>query len=161
MEKAGHATGLICSGLRPLICTFCQDAYIILTTIGSVALKVNQAGDGYNIVAETPVLNTKIVEIGAWDMNQSVAGNANLSVAHGIGDYTKIRSVSAMIIEDGAVVYYDFMATNTSETATAAHTIRVDSGVIRLQSPVNGHFDNSNYNNAVINRGWIVIQYIE
>ena len=45
-------------------------------------------------------LKTKVIEIGDWDMNVSVAGTPNLPVNHGITDHTKIRRVNTMIRDD-------------------------------------------------------------
>lgn len=149
----------------------------------AATFKVNQAGSGYNITtgdvtrtgAQTLtnktltdptitsgatdaklILNHKIVDIGPWDMDTT----ANLNVAHGL-TLADIRRVTVMIIEDGGLAYHDFMATNTSETATANHRIEVDSTNVALSRPVAGFFDSTDFNNAVANRGYIVIDYID
>ena len=45
------------------------------------------------IQTDNVVLKTKIRDMGDWNMNYSVAGSSNISVAHGL-TYQNIRSIA-------------------------------------------------------------------
>ncbi len=93
------------------------------------------------------------METGDWDMDIT----AQITVAHGLGAYNKIRSVSAMIRLDSDTNAYSL---NTySETGTTAESINVSDTLVILRRSTNGIFDNSNYNLTPYNRGIIAIDY--
>jgi len=105
--------------------------------------------------AKTAVLNTKVIDIGDWDMD---AGPTTLGVAHGV-TLAKIRTISVLIRNDADNTYWDFLL---SDGSTANNTeIRATSVLINLQKAVGGFFDSTNFDNTPFNRGWITIQYTD
>ena len=101
---------------------------------------------------------TKVIEIGNWDMNSSVGGTLTKSNAHGL-DYTKIRSVTAIIRNDGITFELPIDAHDSAGTPTGSIDL-IDASNIILRAFAGAGFDNSNYNDASsFNRGWIFIGY--
>lgn len=101
-------------------------------------------------------LNTKVIDIGDWNMDSTVFVN----VAHGLPDYTKIRSISALIRRDDDSTYYDF-ATADNNTAGTNSGLNASTTNINLSRATGGTFDGINFNATTFNRGWIVIQYTD
>ena len=96
---------------------------------------------------KTAALNTKIVNIGAWD----ITATGNTSVAHGV-TFSKIRTVSVTIVEDSGTFYYDFLY---------AGLVAWNATNVTLTADASGTWDTANFNDAVIDRGWITIQYTD
>ena len=101
-------------------------------------------------------LNTKIINIGDWDMDADTAVN----VAHGLSDYTKFRIVTATIISDAGTANYDFGSANNGLDA-GNHFIKYGSTNITLSRAANGFFDNVFFDDTPLDRGWITIQYLD
>ncbi len=97
-------------------------------------------------------LKVKIVNIGVWDMDT----NGSVSVAHGL-DATKIRRVTAVIINDDATLYSQF----SSYTGTTVNQTAWDSTNIILTRFSPTGYDATTYNDGTMNRGYIVIEYID
>lgn len=111
--------------------------------------------DGVN--TNNAVLKTKVIEIGSWDMD---AIGSRL-VSHGISDYTKIRSISVMIRNDAETILYPLSSVGGSGGTTPqgdAWAVN-NSGSILLMRVASGVFDNTNFNDAIINRGWVTVTY--
>lgn len=100
-------------------------------------------------------LITSIVEMGPWDMDTL----GSFSFAHGIADPSKIRKIDVMILDD-------------AQTTIAPLTIGVAGvlqGEINSIGPSNvnmsrlagGSFDIPNYDDPLVNRGWMTISYLE
>jgi hypothetical protein len=99
-------------------------------------------------------IKTKIIDIGDWNMDTSISK----LVLHEV-DYTKIRSVSALIRDDAGWAC-DFDISNTAETTSkSAHVFSPTQ--IRLLRATAGPFDNVNYDATSYNRGWITITYVD
>ncbi len=97
----------------------------------------------------------KIVNIGDWDMD----ANATASVAHGL-TVSKIRQVSAIIIDDAATNYYQITPRGTF--ATDVWISYYDATNIYLgRGAAPGAFDSTDFNATSYNRGWVVIEYID
>ena len=106
--------------------------------------------------AQNVKLNTKVIDIGAWDMP---AGNK--SVSHGLA-FSKIRTVDVMVLEDesiGTAMY----PLNTSDAGGVRGAFVISSSTIGLIAFSGGSFNSTNFNSttAPSNRGWITIQYID
>lgn len=95
-------------------------------------------------------VKTKIIEIGAWDMQ----GTASISVAHGITDFLKIREVSVMIINDSVSTLAPIIFNNSGSYQFGGTTID-------LNRAGGGSFDNTGFNDASMNRGYIVIRHVD
>jgi len=112
-----------------------------------------KAYTGIALTDPTAGLQTKIIEIGDWNMDTTTGLNKN----HGLtlGD---IRSISVIIIDDtGAAsipLDYDLGGTGASGNYLATST------QIQLLRTTGGVFDNAGYNSTSYNRGWITIQYV-
>ncbi len=127
---------------------------LTLDQYATVTLQVVSAGDGYETIARTG-LNTKIVEIGDWDMDAT----ASVNVAHGL-TYSKIRTMIVMIRDNAGTSSYDF-STADSEVGTGTSTMAVGSANCVLNRSTDGYFDNTNFDSTSFNRGWITIQYTD
>jgi len=109
------------------------------------------------IKTDTTAFKTKVIEIGSWDMD--TVGSKN--VAHGISDYTKIRSINAIIRNDADTLLYPINTVGgSSGTEPQGNAWAVNnSGSVLLMKVVSGVFDNTSFNDSVINRGWLTIVY--
>lgn len=123
-----------------------------------VAKRINSGG-GYNAkfrddspaeVADVAI-HFKIVEIGGWNMQ----AGALTAVAHGIADFTKIRSVSVQIRKDDGVLYHSIF--NSSARAGTFGGIIISLNQINIYR--NEYFDDPNYSDTGFNRGWVFIIY--
>jgi hypothetical protein len=110
--------------------------------------------DTTNWKSSVYVLNTKIVDIGDWNMDTT----ASVSVPHGL-DSSKIRTVSASIRDDNGVQVGDINLTNSAETTSQG--VSWGGTLIVLARGTNGTFDSTDYDSTSFNRGWITIQYID
>ncbi len=99
---------------------------------------------------------TKVVQIGDWDMD----ANATTTVAHGIADFKKIRSIAAMIRDDADNLYSNLMIVNFLTAAnTGGNVGSPDATNITLARITGGFFDGTDYNSTGFNRGWLTITY--
>ena len=106
--------------------------------------------------ADPPVVLTKIIEIGFWDMDTL----NEVTVAHGL-DEDKIRSVSVVIDSGGILGQYPLNYINDTATMLLNGGLgNFITGDITLVRRDGGFFDSTWFANATINRGWITIQYI-
>jgi len=102
-------------------------------------------------------LNTKILNIGTWDMDAT----ASVSVAHGV-TLSKIRTINVIIQEDGLATTYDMASAESKEdAATGSKGYSADSTNIVLNRLTGGKFDINLFDDTSINRGWITIQYTD
>ncbi len=97
-----------------------------------------------------------VVEIGDWDMDAT----ANVSITHGIADYTKIRSVSVMIRPDAATTLTPFDITD-STGANWGYVGQIQSSALGLFRVTGSPFDNVAYDSTSFNRGFITIGYVD
>lgn len=100
-------------------------------------------------------LNWIVVQIGDWNMDTTSSKN----VAHGLPDYKKIRSLTAIIRDDSDTVY---------TSITGADTLFPNYGALETNGSTNialsrvnlGYFDSNSYDSTSFNRGWITIGYV-
>jgi len=99
----------------------------------------------------------KVINIGVWNMDSTSA----VSVAHGV-TLTKIVSVSGILFNDalstGDPIPY------TGDTDAGDHDLYISSVTttnVILNRVTGGDFDSTNYNDAVMNRGYILVTYID
>lgn len=100
--------------------------------------------------------NTKIIEIGDWDMDAT----ASVTVAHGL-TYANIIDVTATIRADspgidykGSIVHID------NSTGLGSGFVSAGTTLVTLTRVTGGFFDSTNFNQTSFNRGWIFIKYI-
>jgi len=89
-------------------------------------------------------LAKKLINIGNWNMDST----DNVDVVHGL-TFTDIRRVSAFITSDIGTVWYEFL-----------DEIRIYASEIKLVRAASGIFDNTNFDDGSINRGYVVIDYL-
>jgi hypothetical protein len=91
---------------------------------------------------------SKTINTGPWNIH----GTSSLSVAHGLGtSYTGVTSVSTTVTNDGNTTITDFL--NHS-----GNIFELDyTNVVFTKGST--YYDNANYDNASINRGFITIKY--
>lgn len=99
------------------------------------------------------LLNTKVIDIGDWDMDTTTSVN----IAHEL-DHTKIRAISVTIRNDSDNSTRIFPLVSTA--GTTDEWAQASSTNIILYRATSGAFDNTNYNSTSYNRGWVTVQYI-
>jgi hypothetical protein len=102
------------------------------------------------------VLNTVVIEIGAWDMT-----SGSINVAHGIADYKKIRSVSVIVRNDADNQLVDLLTNGYggSESAAGIGGFFVVQSTNVVLFPGTGCFNTALFNDGALQRGWITIEY--
>lgn len=134
----------------------------VLTITDSATPGLFQYGDlvfvaAYSNATQNPnALITKVVNIGDWDMS-TATGVDTVDVLHGVSDFTKIRSVFALIRND-ANTRMDPLQTGCISPDQAVFNI--DSNSIGLGRTIGNLFDNTSYDATSYNRGWLTIQYV-
>ena len=103
------------------------------------------------------ILQTKIVDIGVWDMDATDI----VFVGHGITglDAAKVRSVEVMIIQDGGLTSSPLTAIEDENGTFGGAVATITTTTIKLIRSLSGFFDKADFDDAVINRGSIKIQY--
>jgi hypothetical protein len=104
------------------------------------------------------VLNTKIIEIGNWNMDSIAVVDIPIGI-----DFKRIRNVSVLIRNDADDNYFDFVSAQAGAHATAP-LIRLGVvstfDIVELERNAGGFFDSGNFDSdPPYNRGWITIQY--
>lgn len=113
-------------------------------------------GEGVSVQAKSgEQLKTKIVDIGDWNMDTV----ANITVAHGIADYTKIRDVSVMIRNDSVTLQWKLDAGLDVSGVQSGNIGVNNAGEIALYRQTGSTFDNTSFDSTSFNRGWITILY--
>ncbi len=97
-------------------------------------------------------LKTKVIEIGAWNMDSV----SSVSVAVGV-EQGQVRNISAVIRNDPDTSLA-FLA-GCNENGTLTGQVQMISGNALLTRRTGGLFDSTAYNDTLINRGWINITY--
>jgi len=101
----------------------------------------------------TASMNTKVVEIGDWNMDSTTQVNPS----HGL-TLSKIRSISVVIRNDSGTLYpFPF----TGGYASLNERWILSSSNIVLSRFVGGVFDDPSFSSTSYNRGWITIQYTD
>ncbi len=124
-------------------------------SLGDIYDKVNLTIDAVNGITADNTLLTKVVSIGDWDMDT----DSLKTVAHGIADFTKIRQVEVVIIDDTASRIYDIDAFTAGTDVINGGVEYVDSTNVSMRIKSGGIFDSTSFNATSYNRGWITIIY--
>jgi len=106
-------------------------------------------------ISGTPDLLYKTMNIGAWNMDAT----SSVSLAHGIASgNSKIVSISAKIYPNSGSSSIDFTS-SVIAGATGGGGIDWNDTNVGLERTTGGLFDSATYDNAVMNRGEIIIWY--
>lgn len=97
----------------------------------------------------------KVINIGDWNMD----ADATVAVAHGIADFTKIRRINAMILNDLSTVMLPLDL--YSGSVTQGGVFNLDSTNITLVRYATGGFDDPAFDSTSFNRGYITIDYVD
>lgn len=111
----------------------------------------NKISDGTNAI------HFKIIDIGDWNMDTTIAVNIN----HGL-DASKIRAVSAVVRPDSPGTNIYPVTPGPALDATSDISAEyVSSTFIQFKRRAGGVFDNASFSATSYNRGWITITYVE
>jgi hypothetical protein len=102
-----------------------------------------------------PYWKVKIVEIGDWNMVSS----SGINVTHGIADFKKIRSVSAVIRDDSDTTYYHIDGFSPAFGTISGGIGTISSTTINLGRTNAGTFNSIAFDSTSFNRGWVTILY--
>lgn len=105
-----------------------------------------------------------LIDIGTWNMNVSAGGSESKLVAHGISVFNMaVRSMYAFIITDGGL-----SIGNLDRFTNAADPKLLNGGFsgitstnIVLYCRTGGDFDSTSFNDAVMNRGYVLIRFAD
>jgi hypothetical protein len=125
-----------------------------LTGAEEVYLATDEKATVSDIANFNSTLKTVTLPIGDWDM----VASSTAAVAHGIADYTKIRSVSVMIIPDAATSIIPLNGATLAGVSNG-YVGNVQSAIIPLFRVAGGSFDSVLYDSTGFNRGHITLWY--
>ena len=131
-----------------------------LVDFGSVIkLAINAIKRSADSVESSIFLRKKIIEIGDWNMD----ADSVVSIAHGLPDFKKIRSLKGVIRNDLDSVCIPFDRFDYSLTADNNQDFikfgGVAGGNISISRANAGIYDSAAYDSVGFNRGWITIEY--
>jgi hypothetical protein len=126
----------------------------IANTSDGVAIEIGKLS---NSTTSVKSVYHKVLAIGGWNMDS----DATKDVSHGLSDYTKIIAATINILGD---TDYTQKMHFDHNYATGVYGTIYSSGaavVTNIRLTRGSGFDSTNFNDATINRGWIVITYEE
>lgn len=110
-------------------------------------------------IPPTPTFLEKIVNIGAWNMEGTRTKSVSLGVAR-----SKIRGIEVMIISDSGSLQ-DIAHPHSNEEISGSWKISYTTSSTNAQIDItrvyNFYFSNGNFNNSSMNRGYIIVKYVE
>jgi hypothetical protein len=120
---------------------------------GEILRKVSGSDFDFEFV---PMAKQKIIEIGFWNM----VSTGIVNIPHGLS-YLKIVGIRVLIINDGLSIrtpldYFDNFGSGDVSGGFSSTSTNVD-----LFRTTGANFDDADYNSASINRGYIIIDYID
>jgi len=95
------------------------------------------------------------INIGDWNMDST----DTKSIAHGLSNYKKVRSISVIIRDDADSYYQSLIEVYYSTGANFGGSIYFDATNITLTRVIGGTFDSTSYDATSYNRGWITIEF--
>ena len=127
---------------------FYQSAGSLVRYIGSVN-KTGTSSYEWAVIFPTKQgeLIYKTIDIGSWDMDT----DSTKTIVHR-QDWTKIRTLDAMIINDAESTYYQLVGDTRGSNRAQANTLTLSRGS-------SGTFDTTNFNDTAINRGYVIVGY--
>ena len=115
------------------------------------------AVNGPRMNNDANIVHKKVVNIGAWDMDTDLSK----TVSHGISDHTKILNVDMCIYPDSGSSVYSGKVIVTATGESLAGIYYWDATVVSLQRMTGGLFDAAGFSSTGINRGKLIIEYID
>lgn len=116
-----------------------------------------EAQGGFRTSTSGDYFKTTVVNLGDWNMDTS----DSVTVAHGIADYKKIRSVDVIIRDDADSAYAKLTGFRSGVYSVPDGGITdITSTTVTLFRTAGQTFDGVNYNATSFNRGFMYIQYI-
>jgi len=109
-----------------------------------------------SIRTDNTYLKQKILSIGTWNMD----ANYYTSIAHGLSQ-SKIRSVTAIVRNDTTLNYRFGPLEGTKYNGTLGGRCYALGSTIWLERVTGGLFDTTEYDSTTINRGYVLITYVE
>lgn len=106
-------------------------------------------------ISNYPSLQRKILELGPWNMDTT----NSIAVSHGISNFQNIRAVSGWLINDGLTILAPIPYVS-DVSADILSISGITSTTITVRRVVGGQFDNATYDDAVMNRGYLVVDYL-
>lgn len=100
------------------------------------------------------LLKTAVYEIGPWNMDSTSAANVNHNLT-----ISKIVGMQCIIINDARTNLIPLVTTLAWNTVEGRMDILNTS--IQISRRTGGQFDNANFDDGVLNRGYIILQYLE
>ena len=140
--------------------TYEKNRAVVQGTTGNLAFNGNTFFDLSNQASSLPdtgvkILNKKIIEIGNWNMNTTLS----VSVAHGLSDASKIRTIDVMILADGVSIPEGPPIPLNTGTPTQGGLEPTTSSNIVLLRLASGLFDDVSFFSQSGNRGFITIEF--
>ena len=131
-------------------------------TIEKFAMTAGLSGSGVSLTTSSNVANakflkkTKRIAIGSWDMD----ANADKAVAHGLSavEWLKIVVVGISIVKDN-LLRLDTLPINNATSGASSGIVNITSTDINLTRTTGGQFDDPDWNDTSISRGYVDIQY--
>lgn len=144
--------------------TYEKNRGVIIGSAGSLAFDgntffalTNQADLRDDSPAEAGIitLSKKIIEIGAWNMDAT----DQVFVNHGLADFTKVRSVTVLILNDAGSGSVPINGISSGGVLDGGGVEAVNSVNVALRRVSGGFFDGTPvYDDPSINRGFITIE---
>jgi hypothetical protein len=106
-------------------------------------------------------LEYRVLEIGDWNMNVPAAGVNGVSVAHGLSNFKKIRTMDMVIRNDMDTLYYHMSETRSGSPSSEAWIEAADSTNIEVETRnSSGSFNDVDFDSTSYNRGWVFVEYL-
>jgi hypothetical protein len=102
-------------------------------------------------------MRTKVVQIGSWNMDSV----NQINVTHGIADETTIRSIEVNVYNDLGAMYPINFCDGVTAAGLTAGSHNLDGANVTLRRFGSGVFDDPAFSSTGINRGFIVIKYVD
>lgn len=116
--------------------------------------------DGDRLVTRTQgQIRTKVIDIGIWDMTGPTkdVDISSITLISGFS-YANIVNISVYIHSDISLVSKPLNSIDSSDVLNGG-IVGLDTGVLSLKRVTGGDFDNVDYNNGAISRGFVTIDY--
>jgi len=114
-------------------------------------INLDENGNIGVVLSADTIWEFKEIEIGSWNMNDP--GSGTIFISHGLSatEWKTIRQVEAEIIDDGENALTNINNSGMINGSNSATII-----LVRIPS---GNFQNVNYDDATINRGFVTFWY--
>lgn len=126
-----------------------------LSQVNQIASKTKVNDGNVDFPTNSDIL-LRVLEIGSWDMD----ADPSKAVTHNMTDWTKIIKISVIIRNDLDNNRAN-LVTSIVGAASDSTFVGFTSSVVNLARETGGSFDTTDYDDTSVNRGWIIIEYVE